>query len=276
MARPMRIEFENAFYHVMSRGNHQESIFEDDEDHERFVELLGEVCDRVQWKIWARCEMSNHFHLLVQTLEPTLSRGMRHLKGVYTQWSNARHVRVGHLFQGRYKAILVDADSYLTEVIRYIVRNPLEAKMIESLDDYPWSSHPMTLSRKKPPEWFAKAQVLELFGSNVRTAKRAYRSFVEVAGLDIVEASRHQLFLGDEGFISKVKDRREQSESTELSTEYLSAQRRQVVTIAELDDNLSRDDLIKRAYQAGFPLKQIGDYVGLHYSSVCRIARANL
>jgi len=274
MARPMRIEFENAFYHVMSRGNHQETIFENDQDHERFIELLGEVCNRFQWRIWARCEMSNHFHLLVQTLEPTLSRGMRHLKGVYTQWSNARHAQVGHLFQARYKAILVDADSYLTEVIRYIVRNPLEAKMIESLDEYEWSSHPMTLSRKKPPEWFARAQVLELFGSNTRTAKRAYRSFVEEAALDIVEASRQQLFLGDEGFIAKMKALKEDSESTELSSEYIKAQRRRLVTIAELGNSLDRDELIRRAYGEGFPLKEIGDYVGLHYSSVCRIGRA--
>ena len=195
----------------------------------------------------------------------------------FPQWSNARHSRVGHLFQGRYKAILVDADSYLTEVIRYIVRNPLEAKMIDSLDDYPWSSHIATLSRKKPPEWFAKAQVLELFGSNIRIAKRNYQSFVEAPTLDIIEASRQQLFLGDAGFISKmkkIKEREDESESTELSAEYLSAQRRRVLTIAELDNNLDRNDLIKRAYQAGFQLKEIGDYVGLHYSSVCRIARA--
>ncbi len=270
MARPLRIEFENAFYHVMSRGNRRADIFEDERDHERFIQLLGEVCNRFQWRVWAHCEMSNHFHLLIQTLEPTLSRGMRHLKGVYTQWSNARHQHVGHLFQGRYKAILVDADSYLTEVIRYIVRNPLEAKMVDSLADYPWSSHTIMMSRKKPPDWFAKQDALELFSTSSRAAKHAYQSFVNKAAIDIEKASRQQLFLGDESFITKMKDKLEPD--IDLSSEHNRAQRRPATTLQKLARNASRDEFIKRAYQSGFTLREIGDHIGLHYSTISKIA----
>ncbi len=125
MARPLRIEFSGALYHVMARGNAREAIYLDDGDRQSFLDSLVRACERFDWALWAYCLMDNHYHLLVETRRPTLSRGMREVNGVYTQGFNRRHRRVGHVLQGRFKAILVDRDSYLLEVSRYIVLNPV-------------------------------------------------------------------------------------------------------------------------------------------------------
>ena len=108
MARPLRIEYEGAVYHVTSRGDRREEIYADDEDRRGFLEILGEVVAQMRWLCYAYCLMPNHYHLVIETPEGNLSRGMRQLNGIYTQWSNRRHGRAGHLFQGRYKAIVVD------------------------------------------------------------------------------------------------------------------------------------------------------------------------
>ena len=141
MARPLRIEFAGALYHVTSRGDGQEDIYLDDTDREIYLEVLAEVQHRFNWVIHAYCLMSNHYHLLIETPDSNLAKGMRHLNGVYTQRFNRRHKRVGHVFQGRYKAILVQKDNYLLELSRYIVLNPVRAQMVRSAKDWPWSSY---------------------------------------------------------------------------------------------------------------------------------------
>ena len=131
MSRPIRLEFEGALYHVTSRGDRREDIYETDDDRQAFLRLLGDVCKRVNWVCHAYCLMSNHYHVLIETPDANLSRGMRDLNGKYTQMFNRAHYRVGHVFQGRYKAIIVDADSYLMELARYVVLNPVRAHMVE-------------------------------------------------------------------------------------------------------------------------------------------------
>jgi len=141
MARPLRIEFPGALYHLTSRGDRREAIYEDDEDRQRFLAILGEVAERYNWICHAYCLMTNHYHLVAETVEGNLSQGMRHLNGVYTQASNRRHERNGHLFQGRFKGILVDRDAYLLELARYVVLNPVRAGMAEAPEEWPWSSY---------------------------------------------------------------------------------------------------------------------------------------
>jgi REP element-mobilizing transposase RayT len=133
MARPIRIEFEGALYHVTARGDRREAIYEDDADRERFLDLLGRVAGDFNWVVHAYCLMDNHYHLLIETPDGNLGKGMRQLNGVYTQYSNRRHRRVGHLFQGRYKAILVDADSYLLELARYACARGVRSRMNASV-----------------------------------------------------------------------------------------------------------------------------------------------
>ena len=141
MARPLRIEFANALYHVTARGNERRDIFFDTTDREAFLNGLAASCDRFNWLCHAYCLMSNHYHLLIETPDGNLSAGMRQLNGCYTQQVNRRHGRVGHLFQGRFKGILVEKDAYLLEMARYIVLNPVRAGMVASPADWPWSSY---------------------------------------------------------------------------------------------------------------------------------------
>jgi putative transposase len=153
MARPLRIELAGGLYHVTSRGDRREDIFLSDEDRDDWVELVGEVCTRFNWRCHVYCQMINHYHLVVETPEGNLARGMRHLNGVYTQSFNRRHHRVGHVFQGRYKAILVEKDAYLLELARYVVLNPVRAGMVGDAGDWRWSSYLTTVGQEPAFPW---------------------------------------------------------------------------------------------------------------------------
>ncbi len=141
MARPLRIEFPGALYHVTARGNAQRDLFLDDEDRERFLSVLDRVVSRFHLLLHAYCLMDNHYHLLLETPEANLSKAMRQINGVYTQAFNRRHGKVGHVLQGRFKAILVDRDRYLLELCRYVVLNPVRARITRKPDTYRWSSY---------------------------------------------------------------------------------------------------------------------------------------
>ncbi len=178
MARPLRIEFPGALYHITSRGNARQQTFGDDEDREAFLATLAWVVERFGWRCHAYCLMDNHFHLLIETPQPNLSRGMRQLNGVYTQSFNRRHRKVGHLFQGRFKAIVVDKDNYLLELARYIVLNPVRAKMVKTPDRYPWSSYRPMLGLAPVPPALATDWVLDQFARTRSVARKRYAAFV--------------------------------------------------------------------------------------------------
>ena len=131
MSRPLRLEIAGGLYHVTSRGDRREDIYHDDTDRLTWLAILAQTCERFNWQIHAWCQMNNHYHLIVETVEGNLSAGMRQLNGVYTQTVNRRHHRSGHVFQGRYKGILVERDSYLLELSRYVVLNPVRAGMVK-------------------------------------------------------------------------------------------------------------------------------------------------
>ena len=178
MTRPIRIEFCGALYHVTSRGDRREAIYEDDEDRSRFLEVLAQVVADANWVCHAYCLMGNHYHLVIETPDKNLSKGMRQLNGVYTQMSNRRHGRVGHLFQGRYKAILVDADSYLRELTRYVVLNPVRAGMVAEPAAWPWSSYRATVGIDALPPWLVVDGLLAQFGTQRAQAVQRYTAFV--------------------------------------------------------------------------------------------------
>jgi REP element-mobilizing transposase RayT len=152
MARPLRLEFAGALYHVTARGNERRCIFlaNLDDDRSRFLEILGQTCDRFRWICHAFCLMTNHCHLLVETPDANLSVGMRQLNGVYTQHVNRGRERVGHLFQGRFKGILAEKDGYLLEIARYVVLNPVRANIVGGPEDWPWSSYRATAGLESP------------------------------------------------------------------------------------------------------------------------------
>ena len=156
MARPLRLELSGGLYHVTARGDGREDIYLGDADREVWLEVLGQVCRRFNWVCHAWCQMSNHYHLLLETPEANVATGMRQLNGVYTQRFNRAHRRVGHVFQGRHKAILGERDSYLLELARYVVLNPLRAKLVKRLDAWPWSSYLATSGQSAVPGWLSR------------------------------------------------------------------------------------------------------------------------
>jgi len=273
MARPLRLEFAGALYHITSRGDRREDIYEDDADRADFLAVLGEVCDQHNWVCHAYCLMSNHYHLLVETPEGNLSQGMRQLNGVYTQHFNRRHGRTGHVFQGRYKAILVDKNDYLLELARYIVLNPVRAQMVRSAKDWPWSSYRATAGQARAPEWLHTEWLLAAFGRRKGKAMDAYRRFVAEGRNQPSpwQGLRNQVYLGDERFVERMQ-RRIDGEKV-LSEIPMTQRRPQAKTLAYYERKAgSRDEAIVSAYASGgYTLKEIGEYFDLHYSRVSRI-----
>jgi len=171
MARPLRLEFPGALYHVTSRGDRREAIYEDDDDRLQWLDVLSKVCDRYNWRVHAYCLMDNHYHVLLETGDGNLSKGMRHLNGVYTQYFNRRHNRVGHVYQGRFKAVLVEKEAYLLELSRYVVLNPIRARMINNMDQWQWSSYRSTIGKAPEPAWLETDWLLSQFGRQRKHAR---------------------------------------------------------------------------------------------------------
>ncbi len=274
MARPLRIEFAGALYHITSRGDRQEAIYEDDGDREAFLGVLAEVVERYNWICHAYCLMTNHYHLVIETVEGNLSRGMRQLNGVYTQASNRRHRRVGHLFQGRFKGILVDKDAYLLELSRYVVLNPVRAGMVESPEQWPWSSYRAMMGEVVTPTWLAVDGLLSQFGKDRKEARRYFRSFVrDGIGQGLWEGLRHQIFLGDDTFVEKMQSRAEVKGDTLAIPR---VQRRPPPpSLAEIAAHHGeRNAAIAVAYNTGaYSYRQIAEHFGLHPATVGRIVR---
>lgn len=179
MARPLRVEYPGAFYHVINRGNAGENIFKSLRDREKFLEYLETASSRFSIRIHTYCLMTNHYHLLVETPEANLSRAIQWINVSYAVYFNVKRRRRGHLFQGRFKSLLVEAEEYLKHLSRYIHLNPVRAKMVESVSDYPWSSYPFFIGNLKMPQWLSGDWLLSQFGKDLREAKRNYKAFVE-------------------------------------------------------------------------------------------------
>jgi putative transposase len=209
MVRPLRIEYAGAVYHVTSRGDRREPIAKDDTDRALFLEVLGQALARFDAQAWAYCLMGNHYHLVLHTREANLSRLMRQINGVYTQTFNRRHGLTGHLFQGRFKAILVDSESYLLEVCRYVDLNPVRAQMVKRPDAYAWSSYRALAGLAEPAPWLDRqplyAQLLP--GKSAAKAAAQYAEFVSQGhGLPLWEAAlQQQMYLGDDAFIARMQ-----------------------------------------------------------------------
>ncbi|MBW2612160.1 MAG: transposase [Deltaproteobacteria bacterium] len=211
MSRPLRIDYPNAWHHVMNRARRGEDLFVDKADYQQFIDLLQETADLFNVNVAAFCLMPTHYHLMVQTPDTNLSRCMRHVNGVYTQRYNVRHGCDGTLFRGRYKSILVDADSYLLQLVRYIHQNPLKAGLVNHLDQYVWSSHKGYLSKAKKWNWLYKDFVLQMLTVQTNTQIRIYKQFMAQEHdedlVRILNRKNPPSMLGSEKFIAWIKDR---------------------------------------------------------------------
>lgn len=275
MARPLRVEFPGALYHVTSRGNAGQEVFLDDGDRLNFLDILAEVVERYRFICYAYCLMGNHYHLLLETPEANLSRGMRQLNGVYTQRFNRRHKRSGHLFQGRYKAILVEKDAYLLEVARYIVLNPVRAGLVRSPGRWRWSSYRATAGLEEPPQFLKVEWLLSQFDLRPERARRAYRRFVaQGKRITIWDELKGGVILGREKFVEELKPVLEGKRSlVEIPRKERLVHRPKLEELfAGVRKKDERDERIYRAVvKYGYKLREVGEYLGLHYSTVSRI-----
>jgi len=279
MSRPLRIEYPDAVYHVTSRGNARSDIFHSASDRETFLKILSGVVQRFNWLCHAYCLMDNHYHLLIETPDGNLSKGMRQLNGVYTQKYNWLHQKTGHVFQGRYKAILVEKDSYLLELCRYVVLNPVRAGMTEKPEQWIWSSYSFTVGMKKPPEYLTTDWILGLFHHNKSEAQKHYRRFVRSGiGLKSVWEELHgQILLGKEAFIDShsnlLLDTQPVKEIPRIQR-YLNRPKLSKL-FSKAMDKRGRNKQIHQAHiQHGYTLKEIADHLGIHYTTASKIIKA--
>lgn len=211
MARRPRIEFDGAFYHVITRGNQRQKVFKDKEDYTRYLAILGDYKERYKYFLYAYVLMSNHVHLLIETQEAPLSKILQGINQRYTIYFNRRYRTVGHLFQGRYKAILCDKDEYLLTLVKYIHLNPVRAGIVKSADKYEWSSHCFYVEKSERKDIIIDTdQVLGMFSREKAKAMRLYRAYMS-EGLEVGKKQIYntidQRILGDERFAEKVKEK---------------------------------------------------------------------
>jgi len=274
MARPLRLELAGGLYHVTSRGDRREAIFLNDADRLVWLEVFAQTCKRFNWICHAWCLMDNHYHIVVETIEGNLAQGMRHLNGVYTQTFNRTHKRVGHVFQGRYKAIIVEKEGYLLELARYVVLNPLRAGMVKDIADWHWSSYAAMLGIQAKPEWLQSDWILGQFSSQRRRAINLYIDFVRAGvGLPSVwEQLSGQVFLGSDRFLKRMQAMSDKATIGEIPR----AQRRPVAKPLDYYQTKHRDAkaAMIAAYATGdYTLQAIADHFGVHYATVSRAVK---
>jgi REP element-mobilizing transposase RayT len=274
MTRPLRLEYPGALYHVTSRGDRKALIFRDDTDRAVWLQTLGDACAQYQFAIHAFCQMGNHYHLLVETLEGKLAQGMRQLIGIYSQYFNRRHKLVGHVFQGRYKAILVEKHSYLCEVARYIVLNPVRANLVNRPEDWPWSSYNYTYSDIPAPAWLELQWLLATFNSQEHAAKEAYRRFVRagIGTANPLKQTYRQLILGSEEFIEQL-----QSPPEVMNIQGISKLQRSSVapSLADYQKKFpDRDTAMAEAYSShAYSLREIANHFGVSHATASRAVK---
>ncbi len=268
MSRPLRLEFPGGLHHVYARGNRKEEIFCSDTDRKLFLDLLGVCVRRFGWILTAYALMPNHFHFLVELTARTLSKGMHWLNGKYSQAFNKRHDTVGHVFQGRFEAPLVEKESYSLEVVRYVVLNPVRAKMVSQPEDYVWSSHRAVIGDVEAPPWLAVDDLLVQFAPKRDIARALYRQFVNEAigsdkspWTDLVGG----LYLGSEDWLKRV---REQIDLKPRSSEHPRSQRivgapSMATVVAAVADTFSVDPGWVRLGRGGTP-RMIAAWIGWH------------
>jgi len=272
MARPLRIEYEGAVYHVTSRGNARSDIYLSDEDRESFLDVLEYVVDRFGWICHAYCLMTNHYHLMIETPQANLSRGMSLLNGMYTQRFNREHERVGHVFQGRFKSIIVDKDAYLLELSRYIVRNPVAANMVDDAGDWLWSSYQATAGKIAKPNFLQVNWLLSQFGNGNTEAKAAYIDFVHKEDTySPWESLNGPDILGNDEFRGKLQG---ETDRAPLGITKRKALLRHLALSDIARDDRERSDWMREAYREhGYTMQAIANFAGLHHSTVSRMIK---
>ena len=266
MARQQRLELPGGLYHVTARGNERKAIYRDDGDRQLQLSGLEQVVARFGWLVLAYCQMGNHFHLLVETPRPNLALGMRQLNGVYAQRFNRRHRRVGHLFQGRFTAILVERDSQLLAVARYVLLNPVRAGLRQRAEEWPWSSYRATIGIEPVPSFLACDRLLELVAGTGAETQVRFRAFVDDGlGDQPLSALNGSMLLGGAEYVAAHAD---------LLAPEPEIPRRQWQPRRPSLEQLFTDEgelAIATAYRKyGYRMREIASHLGVHYATVSR------
>ena len=279
MARPQRLEFPGAIYHLTSRGHEQQTIFADSEDREFFLATFERVAERFNWICHAYCLMDNHYHLVIETLEGKLSIGMRQLNGIYTQNFNLRHHHEGPVMHGRFKAVLLERDSFLLEMCRYVVLNPVRTRDVKLAEKYPWSSYRATAGLADAPGFLATDWVLHRFAKQKKVAQRRYAEYVAEG---IKQESpwlhlRKQILLGSEEFVAGMSTLL--GDAGKIREHQLRERRTRRPSLTQLfgkvKDKTQRNEAIRVAHVTHlYSLSEIGDFVGLHFATISKIANS--
>ncbi len=278
MVRPLRVEYPSALYHVMSRGNASQDIFIDDLDRKNFLFVLAEAIKTHNLICHAYCLMDNHYHLSLETPEGNLSRAMQDINAIYTQKFNQKYQRAGHVLQGRYQAHVIEKETYLLEVVRYIVLNPVRAHLVDHPRLWRWSNYNATAGHLKSPDWLENQSTLQLFGRKKMDAQKKYRTFVKegIGGKSPYDDLEEGIILGSPQFVHEIW------EKTNGSEEMKDLPRRDRVvgrpTLEEVFENVKnleeRNDAICLArLRCGYLISEIARYLHLHGSTVGKIAR---
>jgi len=301
MARPLRLQFPGALYHVHTRGNRKKDIFFDYKDKKLFLQILAETVSRHNWICHAYCLMGNHYHLILETPDGNLSTGMRFLNGVYTQKFNYRHKICGHLFQGRFKSKLVDKENYLVTLCAYIILNPVKDGFTDLPENWPWSSYGATIGVASKPDFLTIDSILRLFGENKTSARRQYVNFVH--GLmritPEIEDLTNNPVIGKEDFIQRYRSLLEDRESIkEFSRqerffgrpmlesifnwkhrERLSPKRSEAKKPGRKmagdkmsnEKELRKEKILEAYYKFGYKMSEIARFLNVHYTTVSKI-----
>jgi putative transposase len=274
MARPLRLEFPGALYHVTARGDNRKSIFLDHDDRQQWIDVLALVCSRFNFTVHAWCQMGNHYHLMIETVEPNLSQGMRQLNGIYSQQFNRNHRYVGHVLQGRYKAILVQKESYLLELARYVVLNPVRAGRVTHPKQWRWGSYLCTMGERAAPPWLDTAWLLSHFGEPPELARARFAQFV-LAGIGRASPLadvRHQIILGDKEFVAR---HAAHPGSMDVSAVAKPQRRLCALSLQQYEDAVrDRDLAMANAYRStAFTMLEIAKHFGVSDRTVSRAIR---
>lgn len=280
MARPLRIQLEGAIYHITSRGNEKSKIFQDANDRATFLNILKDAIENFNWICHAYCLMNNHYHLVIETPEGNLSKGMKHLNATYAQKHNKRHERVGHLFEGRYKAILIEKQSQLLRVIRYVVLNPVRAKSVRLPEEWKWSSYRATAGCEKPHECLTVDWILSQFGKERHLAIKRYVTFV-LAGIheeSIWKNLKGGVFLGSEEFVEKfselVKEKGDIKDIPRTQRYVTRPTLEKIFTPSVLNNKDKRNKKIYEAIKKyGYFQSEVGRFLNKRPSTVSKIFR---
>jgi REP element-mobilizing transposase RayT len=278
MARPLRIEYEGALYHITSRGNAGDKIFHNDEDRSLFLHILKKVNDRFNWLCHAYCLMDNHYHLIIETPDGNLSKGMRQLNGVYTQAFNKEHKRAGHLMQGRFKSLLLEKDNYLLIASRHVVLNPLRTQSVARPDLWKWSSFRGMIGLDLAHPCLDVGGLLARLDENEGEARKKFFAFVMdgIGRGSLWKELKVTGILGSEEFVKALKkDARQQGEAAFVSKVQRFLGRPDLFTLFDnqlMKSRFDRDRLIIEAVEKyGYGQKEVGDFLGLHFSTISRI-----